>query len=130
MIPLKRLQRQLLPWLDPLLPQLIYLHREYLLGRLRAVDAVRFHRDQNSTALAKEQVSVYSDDTCLVGLGGVCKRTYIEGTEGGGEKKVDLLVRRRRRCSLPCRLTYGTCGCNVSGDVQPIHVLPARRKHT
>lgn len=81
MIPLKRLQGQLLLRLNPLTPQLVDLHRKHLRRRLRAIDTVRLDTDKNTTTLLQEQMRVQSQDSRLIGLRHVGKHAVDHADE-------------------------------------------------
>ena len=67
-VPLVRLQGQLLLRLEPVLLQLSHLAREDCLGRDCGVDAVRLDGDDEGAAGLEEVARVQGDDARLIGL--------------------------------------------------------------
>ena len=68
MIPLKRLQRQLLLGLNPLIPQLHHLSREHCLRRSSRVDTIGLDRDNNPTSDFQELMRIQTDNARLIRL--------------------------------------------------------------
>ena len=68
MIPLERLEGELLLRLHHLLPHLVDLERKDLLGRFRAVNAIGLDRHDDPAALLQEQMRIQSYDARLIRL--------------------------------------------------------------